>query len=112
MAGVTILSSKAKTVENDQKRMMSIMKGELPCFTSETPDAADLVAVGKAFKQEPKDAQQYTKAAYEFAALRDAFYCVAGRKYLRRQAVAGRIISDLRRGSALAQIEIERPASK
>jgi hypothetical protein len=112
MAGVTILSSKAKTVEDDQKRMMSTMKGEIPCFMSETPNAANLVASGKAFKKEVKDAQQYAKAAYEFAALRDAFYCVVGRKYLRRQAVAGRIISDLRRGSALAQIEIERPASK
>lgn len=112
MAGVTILASKYKAVSEDQKRLRSVMKGEIPCFISETPSSANLVATGKAFKNELKGAQQYTKAAYEFAALRDAFYCTAGRKYLRRQAVAGKLISDLRRGAALAQLEVERPESK
>lgn len=112
MAGVKIVSHKAEDIYEDQKRLRSIMKGEIPGFISETPSNKDRSADGKAFKNPATGAHKYAKAAYDFAAMRDAFYCIAGRKYMRRMAVAGKMISDLRRATALYQIEAERKDEK
>ena len=88
------------------------MKGEIPGFISETPSAEDRRAANKDFTRPAIGAHKYAKAVYDFAAMRDAFYCVAGRKYMRRMAVAGKMISDLRRATALYQIEAERKDEK
>lgn len=112
MAGVKIVSHKAEDIYEDQRRLRSIMKGEIPGFISETPSAEDRRAANKDFTRPATGAHKYAKAVYDFAAMRDAFYCVAGRKYMRRMAVAGKMISDLRRATALYQIEAERKDEK
>lgn len=111
MAGVIIASSSAKDICADQTRLCSIMSGEQIAFISQTPNKDNIKFTGKAFDKEAKDAQSYAKAAYEFAATRDAFSCIAGRKYIRRQAVVSKLLADLNRIIALKQIETERPGT-
>lgn len=111
MAGVIITSSSAKDICADQARLCSVMSGEQIAFISQTPSKGDIKFEDKAFNKQAKDAQSYAKAAYEFAATRDAYNCIAGRKYVRRQAVVSKLLADLNRIIALKQIETERPGT-
>lgn len=112
MAGVDILSNKPEDIAKDQKRLRTIMKGEKPGFISQTPDKEDIKPDKYAFKKKAKNMQEKALAAYDFASMRDAFYCTVGRKYMRRQAVAGKIVAELRRAVALKQIDAEIKESK
>lgn len=107
MPGVTITSHKPEDIYQDQKRLYAVMKGEINAFCAQTPSKKDISPDGKSFKQEAKGLYKKALAAYDLAATRDAYYCVAGRKYMRRKAVVGKLTADLRRIVALKQIEVE-----
>lgn len=107
MAGVSIASHKVDDIYQDQKRLRSVMKGEISAFGPQTPNKDNITPTGKAFSQPAKTAQEHALAAYDMASVRDAYLCVAGRKYMRRKAVASKLVTDLRRLTALKQIELE-----
>lgn len=110
--GIKIGKAEVNAVYEEQKYLNEILQGRTPAFISRTPNEQDIKATDKKFKKKVKNKQQQAQAAYEFAAMRDAYYCVAGRKYMRRLAVGGKIYSLLQRGIVLGQLEEEEKKAK
>lgn len=106
--GVGIAKNELKDLQDEQKRLRGCADGSFPGLMSTHVDKQDIDGSSyRSYEKEVKDAQEYAKACYDYAARRDLKYCSYGRKVMRCMAIAGRMQSVFTRGKALACLEMK-----
>lgn len=112
MSEVLISSPDLTKLEDAQKQLKQVMTGALPGFVSPTPNKEQVNKKDGTYTQKVDKSTQYARAVYEMASRRDLPYCVAGRKFMRVQAVAGKITAIFWRAAAINKAKVAEELNK
>lgn len=106
MSEVLISSPDLTKLEDAQKQLKQVMTGALPGLVSPTPNKEQVDKKDGAYTKKVENPSQYAHAVYEMASRRDLPYCIAGRKFMRVQAVAEKLNTIFWRAAAINKAKV------